>query len=100
MPKTRHLASKKLAVRPLDALIHVVRGQKIMLDDDLAQLYNVPTKRLNEAVKRNPDRFPERFMFQLTLKELKRCEVANCDLKHPGAAAAVICLTPSPNTAS
>ena len=46
-----------------------VRGRRAMLDADLARLYDVPTKRLNEQVKRNPQRFPEDFMFQLTREE-------------------------------
>lgn len=46
-----------------------IRGQKVMLDEDLAKLYRVETKRLNEQVKRNIDRFPKDFMFQLTRKE-------------------------------
>ncbi|MGB4772747.1 MAG: ORF6N domain-containing protein [Chitinophagaceae bacterium] len=49
--------------------IHVVRGQKVLLDEDLAQMYNVDTKRLNEQVNRNPSRFPKDFMFTLTAKE-------------------------------
>ena len=49
--------------------IFYIRGQKVMLDEDLAKLYNVETKRLNEQVKRNIDRFPKDFMFQLTPKE-------------------------------
>lgn len=49
--------------------IHVIRKQKIMLDADLAELYGVETKVLNQAVKRNQSRFPEDFMFQLTQKE-------------------------------
>ncbi|HNV46552.1 MAG TPA: ORF6N domain-containing protein [Spirochaetota bacterium] len=49
--------------------IRVVRGEKVMLDCDLARLYGVETKRLNEQVKRNSGRFPERFMFQLTQDE-------------------------------
>ena len=49
--------------------IYKVGGVKVMLDFDLANLYEVETKRLNEAVKRNPDRFPERFMFRLTINE-------------------------------
>ena len=49
--------------------IFIVRGQKIMLDQDLACLYQIPTKRLNEQVKRNADRFPADFMFQLTEDE-------------------------------
>lgn len=46
--------------------IYSVRGQQVILDSDLAQLYEVPVKRLNEAVNRNKARFPETFMFQLT----------------------------------
>lgn len=49
--------------------IYLIRGQKVMLDRDLAVLYEVPTYRLNEAVKRNKKRFPEDFMFQLTKDE-------------------------------
>jgi hypothetical protein len=49
--------------------IFLVRGQKVMLDADLAELYGVPTKSLNLAVKRNADRFPEDFMFRLTQDE-------------------------------
>lgn len=49
--------------------IYVIRGQKVMLDKDLAGMYGVPTFRLNEAVKRNISRFPDDFMFQLTKEE-------------------------------
>jgi len=49
--------------------IYLVRGHKVMLDGDLAELYQVETRRLNEQVKRNVARFPEDFMFQLTEKE-------------------------------
>src|SRR5262249_8137581 len=49
--------------------ILLIRGEKVLLDADLAQLYGVSTKRLNEAVKRNRDRFPSDFMFQLTVEE-------------------------------
>ena len=49
--------------------IYLIRGQKIMLDEDLAELYNIETKRLNEQVKRNISRFPEDFMFQLSNEE-------------------------------
>jgi len=55
-----------------------VRGIKVMIDSDMAELYGVPTKRLNEQVKRNIRRFPEDFMFQLTEQE-KLEVVANCD---------------------
>jgi ORF6N domain len=50
--------------------IYVIRGKKVMLDRDLAILYRVTTGNLNKAVKRNQKRFPEDFMFQLTIKEL------------------------------
>jgi hypothetical protein len=49
--------------------ILLLRGQKVMLDRDLAQMYGVEVKRLNEAVKRNASRFPEDFMFQLAQNE-------------------------------
>jgi len=65
-------------VERIERLILVIRGQRIMLDADLARLYGVSTKRLNEQVKRNKERFPERFMFRLTAKE-KAEVVANCD---------------------
>jgi len=51
--------------------IYFIRGQKVMLDEDLAELYQVETKRLNEQVKRNGERFPEDFMFRLTPKEFE-----------------------------
>jgi hypothetical protein len=51
--------------------IYYIRGNKVMLDHDLADLYDVPTKRLNEQVKRNKDRFPFDFMFQLTAEEIE-----------------------------
>lgn len=58
-----------LAVAALAQRIHVVRGQKVMLDADLAGLYGVPTKVLNQAVKRNVERFPADFLFQLSADE-------------------------------
>ncbi len=62
----------------LESLILTLRQQKIILDADLAGLYGVPNKALNQAIKRNADRFPEDFMFQLTVEE-KAEVVANCD---------------------
>ena len=56
----------------IESLIRIVRGQQVMLDSDLAMLYGVETKRLNEQVKRNLNRFPEDFMFQLTHDEAVR----------------------------
>jgi hypothetical protein len=57
--------------------IYLIRGQKVMLDEDLAELYQVATGRLNEQVKRNIDRFPEDFMFQLTEGEFKNLKSQN-----------------------
>ena len=51
--------------------IFLIRNKKVMLDEDLAEMYGVETKRLNEQVKRNPERFPEDFMFQLTEEEVE-----------------------------
>lgn len=53
----------------LEQKIYLIRGQKVMLDSDLAELYGVETRRLNEQVKRNSERFPASFMFQLTYAE-------------------------------
>ena len=65
--------------------IFTFRGTQVMLDRDLAEIYQVPVKRLNEQVKRNIDRFPDNFHFQLSAKENSEL-VANCDrfekLKH------------------
>jgi hypothetical protein len=65
------------ATRPVEGLIHVIRGQKVMLDSDLAALYEVETKQLNRAVRRNQSRFPEDLMFQITDEEAEclRCQI-------------------------
>lgn len=55
----------------IQSLIYTLRGHRVMLDRDLAQLYGVETRALNQAVQRNRDRFPKDFMFQLTLEEGK-----------------------------
>jgi len=57
----------------IEQVILLIRGQKVMLDRDLAALYGVETKNLNKAVRRNLDRFPADFMFQLTLDEAQAC---------------------------
>ena len=61
-----------MEIAPIDNLIHVVRGQRIMLDRDLAELYGVMTGELNQAVKRQANRFPNDFMFKLTPEEAFR----------------------------
>lgn len=74
-------AAPDTATVALDAVtqkILLIRGRKVMLDADLADLYGVPTKALNQAVKRNSERFPDDFMFQLN-KEEKQQVVTNCD---------------------
>ena len=58
-------------VEQIEKRIFIVRGQKVMLDSDLAELYSVPTRRLNEQVRRNIRRFPSDLMFQLTREELE-----------------------------
>ena len=67
-----------IPLEKIEGRILLIRGQKVMLDADLAELYGVTTKRLNEQVKRNRDRFPDDFMFQLTGDEKDKV-VANCD---------------------
>ena len=65
----------------VERTILLVRGQRVMLDTDLAQLYGVSTKRLNEQVHRNKKRFPSDFMFQLTLEEIERLRSQFATLK-------------------
>ena len=60
------IETQLILVDQIEPLIHEIRGQRVMLDHDLAALYGVPTKRLNEQVRRNIARFPEDFMFRLT----------------------------------
>lgn len=71
MPTKRPPKSLTPAIRSVETLIRVVRGQKVVLDSDLAKLYDVETFNLNKAVKRNLERFPEEFMFQLTREETR-----------------------------
>ena len=61
--------------------IFTIRGKQVMLDRDLAQLYQVETKQLNRAVKRNIERFPDDFMFQLTIEECSRCQIGTLNIK-------------------
>ena len=77
--------TQELIKSDYEAMIFTIRGRKVMVDADLALLYDVPTKRLKEQLKRNSSRFPEDFMFELNTIE-KNELVANCDrlnsLKH------------------
>ena len=74
---TRKL-TRVVEVERVEKRILSIRGRRVMLDADLARLYGVTTKRLNQQVRRNPERFPADFMFQLTSAE-KNEVVANCD---------------------
>lgn len=71
-----------IAVGHLERKIYLIRGHKVMLDRDLAELYNVLTKNLNKAVARNLDRFPGDFMFQLTLDEASRFQFGTLKRGH------------------
>lgn len=96
IPSVAQSSPEKVSIK---SMIRVVRGQQVMLDFDLAFLYGVETKALNQAVKRNINRFPEDFMFKLTKSEHEilqsqivtsnpdrktakyKLEVTNCDLQ-------------------
>lgn len=73
-------------IEQIEKMIFVVRGQKIMLDADLADLYGVETKKLNQAIRRNMNRFPPDFMFQLTEIEWVnlRSQIVTSSLKYGG----------------
>ena len=67
-------AAAILSVEQIENLILTIRGKQVILDRDLARLYGVETRRLNEQVRRNMERFPEDFMFQLTKEEFENCK--------------------------
>ena len=75
--------------------IYIIRGQKVMLDRDLADLYQVETKRLKEAVRRNAGRFPGDFMFEMTIEELEnwRTQFASSNSEKMGQRHAPFCFT-------
>jgi len=70
----------------LETLIYEIRGQRVMLDSDLAKIYGVETKSLNRAVKRNTDRFPNDFVFQISSHEWEnlKCQIGTSSLEHGG----------------
>lgn len=70
----------------IESMVRLIRGQKVIFDADLARIYGVPPKRLNEQVKRNAGRFPADFMFQLTAKEfvVLRSQIATSSSGHGG----------------
>ncbi|MDQ3109997.1 MAG: ORF6N domain-containing protein [Bacteroidota bacterium] len=89
---------KKLSILTDEAVIHqihLVRGQKVMIDKDLAILYGVETKRLKEAVRRNISRFPKDFMFTMTAKETAnwRTQIASSNSEKMGLRYSPYCFT-------
>ena len=88
MPHKKNLTTTSLAVSVqfIERRIYLIRGQKVMIDEDLAELYQVETKRLNEQVRRNQRRFPADFMFQLNQKETEilRSQFATSRSSHGG----------------
>jgi len=66
----------EFTAKKIESIIYVIRGQKVILDSDLAELYSVETKYLNRQVRRNEERFPPEFMFRLSKNEVKnlRCQ--------------------------
>ena len=73
-----------MSIISLNNLIFTIRGEKVILDAELARLYGVPVKRLNEQVKRNADRFPEDFVFRLTQAEVENLKSQNATSSLPG----------------
>jgi phage regulator Rha-like protein len=68
------------AIEQIDTMIRTIRGTRVMLDRDLAQIYGVPTKVFNQAVKRNAARFPEDFMFRLTKEEAEGVRISRSQI--------------------
>ena len=75
--------------------IYLIRDQKIMIDRDLAELYGIETRRLKEAVRRNRERFPEDFMFEMTKEELSywRSQIATSNSERMGLRYQPFCFT-------
>jgi hypothetical protein len=84
MPRKKTAAL--VVAEKIDTRIHIIRGSRVMLDEVLAELYGVPTKRLNEQVERNLDRFPEDFAFLLTPQEfaILKSQIATSRSAHGG----------------
>jgi len=88
MRKKKTPATNRLPVPAelIERRIYIIRGQKVMIDNHLAGLYQVPTKALNQAVRRNADRFPEDFMFRLSEEEAEnlRSQIVTSTSLHGG----------------
>ena len=85
MEENKLTIQNELTNEEIKNLIYTIRGKQVMLDSDVAMLYNYETKKINQAVKRNIDRFPERFCFQLTVEEFLylRSQFVTLNLKIP-----------------
>ncbi len=85
MAKAKKVASSITPI-VIESRIHLLRGQRVMLDSDLAELYGVPVKRINEQVARNANRFPSDFAYQLTLEEFAnlKSQIATSSSGHGG----------------
>ena len=83
---SRKKAAVPVPLEQIERAIHVIRGQRVMLDSDLAELYGVPTKVLLQAVKRNRDRFPDDFAHQITQQEFinLRSQIVTSSSSHGG----------------
>ncbi len=73
-----------VSLSKIEDMIYLIRGQKVMLDSDLADLYEVETRQMNRAVKRNSLRFPEDFIFQLTTEEFRSIQKMKNRVEHYG----------------
>jgi len=98
MPHTKKLTITSLAVsvQLIERRVYLIRGQKFMIDVDLAELYGVPTKRLSQQVSRNRKGFPDDLMFRLTKTEAEhlRLQFTTSRFSHGGV---VLCRTSSPS---
>jgi len=83
-PRARKTSQQLVPFENIEERIFMVRGHKVMFDSDLAEVYRVPVKRLNEQVKRNRRRFPPDFMFQLTQEETQALRSQIATLKTGG----------------
>jgi ORF6N domain len=77
------MSKSQALTAPVESRILALRGHKVILDSDLAELYGVPVKRLNEQVKRNRERFPDDFVFQVSVEELESLRSQNAT-SNPG----------------
>ena len=85
MPGKKDIVPVTIEPQQVQQMIHVIRGERVILDSDLAALYGVETKVLNKQVKRNIERFPEDFMFQLTNQEVTNLRFQNGTTSWGGA---------------